>query len=219
MPRVFHHVRTDKIYLVGFMGAGKSTVSRALGSHLGWRVEDLDELVEAHEHRSIADLFAREGEAYFRVAEQGALRKLLDERHLIVATGGGTFVDPGNQSLINNDGASIWLDVSFEQVIDRLPPGGRRPLAADRTSMQRPVRGPTVRLCVRASPLGRQPRAGRRARRAYPRVAREPNAHADPERRPRQPRSPGCRARSRSASVLRSTTCSRRPGGLRRKPE
>jgi shikimate kinase len=135
MPRGFHHVRTDKIYLVGFMGAGKSTVSRALGSHLGWRVEDLDELVEAHEHRSIADLFAREGEAYFRVAEQGALRKLLDERHLIVATGGGTFVDPGNQSLINDDGASIWLDVSFEQVIDRLPSDGRRPLAADRTSM------------------------------------------------------------------------------------
>lgn len=129
-------MKTDKIYLVGFMGAGKSTVARALGERLGWRVEDIDERIEAREHRAIADIFAREGEAYFREAEQAALRELLAVRHVVVATGGGTFVDPDNQALINRDGASIWLDISFDQVIERLPPDGRRPLANDRTTMR-----------------------------------------------------------------------------------
>ena len=128
-------MRTDKIYLVGFMGAGKSTVARALGDRLGWRVEDVDALIEKREHRAIADIFARDGEAYFRRVEHATLQELLELRHVVVATGGGTFVDPNNQALINRDGASIWLDVSFDQVIERIPPDGRRPLATDRTSM------------------------------------------------------------------------------------
>lgn len=129
-------MRTDKIYLIGFMGAGKSTVARALGGRLAWRVEDLDALIETRERRPIADIFAREGEAYFRVLEQAVLTELLALRHIVVATGGGTFVDPDNQDLINRDGVSIWLDVSFDQVVERLPLDGRRPLAPDRASMR-----------------------------------------------------------------------------------
>ena len=118
------------------MAAGKSTVARALGARIDWRVEDVDSRIEAREHRAVADIFATNGEARFRAVEREVLRDLLPMRHTVVATGGGTFADPANRQLINADGASIWLDVSFETVVDRIPPDGRRPLAADRTTMQ-----------------------------------------------------------------------------------
>ncbi len=118
------------------MAAGKSTVARALGARIDWRVEDVDSRIEAREHRAVADIFATRGEARFRAIEREVLRDLLPLRHTVVATGGGTFADPANRRLINADGASVWLDVSFETVVDRIPPDGRRPLAADRTTME-----------------------------------------------------------------------------------
>lgn len=128
---------SDKIYLVGFMAAGKTTVARALAERLGWRAEDVDELIEARERRTVADIFARNGEPYFRALERDILHLLLPMRHVVVATGGGTFMDPDNRTAINMDGLSIWLDVPFQEVLARLPADGRRPLAADVTQMER----------------------------------------------------------------------------------
>jgi shikimate kinase len=130
-------VKADKIYLVGFMAAGKSTVARALAARLGWRAEDIDELVEARERRPVADIFARAGEPYFRGVEREILKVLLPLRHVVVATGGGTFVEPDNRAAINLDGLSVWLDVPIDVVLARLPADGRRPLAADRSQMER----------------------------------------------------------------------------------
>jgi shikimate kinase len=130
-------VTSDKIYLVGFMAAGKTTVARALAARLGWPAQDLDELIEARERRTVADIFARHGEPYFRTLEREILRLVLPLRHAVVATGGGTFMDPDNRAAINMDGVSIWLDVPFEEVLARLPADGRRPMAADRTQMER----------------------------------------------------------------------------------
>jgi len=130
-------VNLDKIYLVGFMAAGKTTVARALATRLGWHAEDIDELIEARERRPVADIFARSGEAYFRTVEREILRLLLPLRHVVVATGGGTFADPENRAAIMRDGLSIWLDVPFEAVLARMPADGRRPLAADRIQMER----------------------------------------------------------------------------------
>ena len=127
----------DKIYLVGFMAAGKTTVARALSARLGWRVEDVDELIEARERRPIADIFAKQGEPYFRGVEREILKLLLPLRHVVVATGGGTFMDAENRAAMNLDGLSVWLDVPFELLLARLPADGRRPLAADRTQMER----------------------------------------------------------------------------------
>ncbi len=129
-------MRTDKIYLVGFMGAGKSTVARALGRRLGWRVEDIDELIEERERRSIAAVFAEEGEPYFRAVEREIVRQLLGEREVVVATGGGTFADPENRLVIREDGAAVWLDVPLEVVLARAPMDGRRPLATDRRQFE-----------------------------------------------------------------------------------
>ena len=127
----------DKIYLVGFMAAGKTTVARALAERLGWRAEDIDELIEARERRTVAEIFARSGEPYFRTLERDILRLLLPLRHIVVATGGGTFMDPDNRVAINMDGVSVWLDVPLDELVARLPADGRRPLAIDRAQMER----------------------------------------------------------------------------------
>jgi shikimate kinase len=118
------------------MGAGKTTVAAALGRRIGWRTEDVDERIEARERRSVSAIFVQEGEGYFRQAEREVLRELLPERNVIVATGGGTFVDPDNRAMMLGDGAVAWLDLPFSRVVERIPPDGRRPLAADLIQME-----------------------------------------------------------------------------------
>ena len=118
----------DKLYLVGFMGAGKTTVARALGRRLGWRVEDIDERIEARERRSVAAIFAQHGEPYFRQLERQVLVDLLPERKIVVATGGGTFAEADNRALMLADGAVAWLDIPLAQrAASACPPtaGGR----------------------------------------------------------------------------------------------
>ena len=129
-------MRADKLYLVGFMGAGKTTVAAALSTRIGWRCEDIDERIETRERRSIAGIFVQEGEAYFRQAERDVLSDLLPLRNIIIATGGGTFADPANRAIILSDGAVAWLDLPLSRVIERIPPDGRRPLAADLVQME-----------------------------------------------------------------------------------
>ena len=129
-------VRADKLYLVGFMSAGKTTVAARLGHRIGWRAEDVDERIEARERRSVSAIFVQEGEGYFRQTEREVLRELLPQRNVIVATGGGTFVDPDNRALMLSDGAVAWLDLPLSRVIERVPPDGRRPLAADLIQME-----------------------------------------------------------------------------------
>jgi shikimate kinase len=118
------------------MGAGKTTVARALGRRTGWRVEDIDQRIEAREHRNVASIFSQQGEPYFRQLERMALGELLPLRHVVVATGGGTFVEPDNRALMLADGAVAWLDLPLAQVIERVPADGRRPLASDRAQME-----------------------------------------------------------------------------------
>jgi shikimate kinase len=130
-------VKTDKIYLVGFMAAGKTTVARALARRLGWQAADIDALIEQREHATVADIFAKRGEPYFRALERAILLEQVALRHVVVATGGGTFADPQNRAAINTDGVSVWLDVPFERVVARVPADGRRPLAADRAEFER----------------------------------------------------------------------------------
>jgi shikimate kinase len=129
-------VTADKIYLVGFMGAGKSSVARALGKRLDWKVEDIDVRIERSEHRDIPTIFREAGEPYFRAREREVLIQLLPERGTVIASGGGTFADPANRELMLRDGAVVWLDAPLATVLGRVPLDGRRPLATDRLAME-----------------------------------------------------------------------------------
>lgn len=130
-------MKSDKLYLVGFMGAGKTTVGRALAKRLDWRFEDVDERIERAEGRDVSTIFRQSGEPYFRACERQALTDLLEVRGVVVATGGGTAVDPSNRALMSRDGAVAWLDAPFATVAGRVPADGRRPLAASRVEMER----------------------------------------------------------------------------------
>ena len=129
-------MKADKLYLVGFMGAGKTSVARALARRLDWKTEDIDERIERRERRDIPSIFRQHGEPYFRALEREELIALLPHRGTVVATGGGTVVDASNRELMLRDGAVVWLDVPFATVLDRVPVDGRRPLAADRLEME-----------------------------------------------------------------------------------
>src|SRR5215469_7242972 len=92
------------IVLVGFMGAGKTSVGQELGRRMGWPFADLDDRVQAREKRTIAEIFQSSGEAEFRRAEHDALEELLKEAETgprIIAVGGGTFAQPENTSLLD----------------------------------------------------------------------------------------------------------------------
>ena len=130
-------MKAEKIYLVGFMGAGKTTVARALAKRLGWEAVDVDEVIERRERLPVSDIFAVRGEAYFRAAERAVLFEQIGRAHVVVATGGGTFADAQNRAAMNNDGVSVWLDVPLERLIERVPADGRRPLASDRFGFER----------------------------------------------------------------------------------
>ncbi len=112
-------LRGVSLFLVGMMGAGKSTVGRELAQRLGYRFFDTDALVEQVSGRSIEELFATVGEASFRQLEQQVLSELASYTRLVVATGGGIVQDALNWSYLRH-GLVVWLDVPVEQLVVRL---------------------------------------------------------------------------------------------------
>lgn len=122
-----------RIYLTGFMGAGKSSVGGSLADILGARFVDLDRQIERRTETTISIIFARQGEAAFRDLEHSCLKETAKWDHVVVATGGGTMTFDRNLSVIRELGVSVWLDLSFEAIVDRLGPHARRkrPLFAD----------------------------------------------------------------------------------------
>ena len=124
-----------RIYLVGFMGAGKSTVGRALARRLRWPFVDLDREIEHRAGASIEDLIAHRGEAAFRGLEHEALARLAEGPRAVVATGGGAFCRHENMELMKRTGTCVFLDPPLEVLCERVERSGRaRPLFGDRTS-------------------------------------------------------------------------------------
>ena len=111
------------MFLVGFMGAGKTSVGRALSRRLGLPFEDLDDRIQNREGKTIAEIFRESGEAGFRKAETAALRELLGELRRsarVVALGGGAFVQPDHATLIEEaEIHSVFLDAPVEELLRR----------------------------------------------------------------------------------------------------
>ena len=128
---------SELVVLVGFMGAGKTTVSRELARVLNWSCYDLDALIEARAGRTVPALFAERGESAYRKLEAQTLSELfqmLEDEPAVVALGGGAFVQEAIRQILRDHSASVvYLDVGLEEALRRCASApGYRPLLVDR---------------------------------------------------------------------------------------
>ncbi|MCC7174925.1 MAG: shikimate kinase [Bryobacterales bacterium] len=127
--------RTPGLYLVGFMGCGKSVVGTRLAEKLGWGFGDLDADIVASQGISIAEIFDTRGEEEFRRLETEALlhrvREVQAGNPLVLALGGGAFVQPLNYRIVEDNGITVWLDCPLPLIRRRLAGSSDRPLARD----------------------------------------------------------------------------------------
>jgi shikimate kinase len=132
--------RTPGVYVVGFMASGKTTVGRMLAAHIGWPFADLDEDIEKHAHQSIPQIFETRGEAEFRRIESERIRSRVRGiecgRPLVLALGGGTYVQPEHAELLANNGVTVWLDCPLHMIEERVRGHEHRPLARDLDQMR-----------------------------------------------------------------------------------
>lgn len=121
--------RIDRpVVLVGLMGAGKSTVGRRLANLLEFDFVDADEAIEEAAQMSVAEIFSEFGEAYFRDGERRVIARLIEERHGVIATGGGAFVNPETRRLILDQAMAVWIDCDLDTLVDRTARRSTRPL-------------------------------------------------------------------------------------------
>jgi shikimate kinase len=121
-----------KIYIIGFMGSGKSTAGRRLASGLGWSFIDLDKRIEEYTALRIPEIFSRHGEEYFRKVESEVLRNLHCEENTIISTGGGTPCYEDNMKYMLDTGLTIYLKMTPAQLKRRLAGSStERPLIKD----------------------------------------------------------------------------------------
>lgn len=120
-----------KIYLVGFMGSGKTTIGRELAARIDAPFFDLDELIESAERLSIKEIFAQRGEPYFRKRERDVLRSTRNLEAAVIATGGGTFTFDENIQFIQSEGLSVYLSAPYALLRTRIGAKDDRPLFRD----------------------------------------------------------------------------------------
>lgn len=116
------------LILVGMMGAGKTTVGRRLAARLGRRFLDSDEEIEKAAQMTIPEIFAQRGEPEFRTGEMRVISRLLKENDLVLATGGGAFVNPETRALVKSGAVSVWLKADLDVLFERVSRRSNRPL-------------------------------------------------------------------------------------------
>lgn len=125
------------IFLVGYMGSGKSTVGKMLSARLGLQLIDLDTFIESRFHKTIAQLFAEKGETGFRDLEHAMLQEVSGFEDTVIATGGGAACFHDNMKLMNEAGLTIYLRAPVEILVERLKYGrSQRPLVSQKTDAE-----------------------------------------------------------------------------------
>lgn len=109
-----------RIYLIGYMGCGKSTLGKRLAKHLNLQFVDMDHYIEMRNHKTVPQIFAEEGEAEFRKKERKALEELSEFSNIVIATGGGAPCFFDNIDLMNNTGTTIYMNINPAILADRL---------------------------------------------------------------------------------------------------
>ena len=124
--------RIDKpIVLVGLMGVGKSTVGRKLSEMLDRDFVDADEEIEKAAQRSVSEIFAEFGEAYFRDGERRVIARLIEDKSGVIATGGGAFIDDQTRALILENAIAVWINSDIDILGERTSRRDTRPLLKD----------------------------------------------------------------------------------------
>jgi shikimate kinase len=126
---------TAPIFLVGFMGAGKTTVGKLLAERLKWEFVDLDEIIEANAGLSVSAIFEKFGEAEFRRRESDAIEGCRALTRTIVALGGGAYASAENRSLARSIGKTLWLDCPLDTCLSRVGADPGRPMLGTREEM------------------------------------------------------------------------------------
>ena len=116
------------VALVGMMGSGKTAIGRALAQRLGVPFVDSDAEIEAAANATIAEIFARDGEPFFRARESEVIARLLRGDPVILSTGGGAFMGERNRAAISAQGVSLWLNADLETLWERVRHKETRPL-------------------------------------------------------------------------------------------
>jgi len=125
----------ERIVLVGFMGAGKTTVGAALAALLSWEFRDLDRWIEERAGASVAEIFRQRGEPAFRDLERSAAAALAGTKDVVAAAGGGAFTIPDIREALRRGATTVWLRCDVETALLRVPLDGTRPLAASRETI------------------------------------------------------------------------------------
>jgi shikimate kinase len=123
--------RTDRIYLTGFMGSGKSTIGPILANTIGYDFIDVDLMIEESEGMSVSEIFRTRGEEYFRVLERKLVMQISTSRKTVISLGGGAMIDPESYGHIRNTGIVIYLKLTPEQLFKRLRNKIDRPMLTD----------------------------------------------------------------------------------------
>ena len=124
-----HNVPVDRsIVLVGMMGAGKSAVGRQLAQRIGLPFADADHEIEQAADCSVAEIFEQFGEEYFRAGERRVIARLVEAGPIVLATGGGAFIDPATRALLLEQTTTVWLNAEFDVLWERVSKRSHRPL-------------------------------------------------------------------------------------------
>ncbi len=141
----------QRIYLIGYMGAGKTTLGKALAKAMELTFIDLDNFIEEQQHKTISEIFAEIGETGFRRVEHEALLQVSQFEQVVISLGGGTPCFYENMEVINRSGISIYLKPSEEVLLRRLIKGKhKRPIIADKSDEE-------LRLFIRENLAKREP--------------------------------------------------------------
>jgi shikimate kinase len=141
-------VTPERIVLIGFMGAGKSTIGPQVAQLLGWTFRDMDHLIEERFGLSVPEIFRQHGESVFRAEERRIAEEIGRTPRLVVAAGGGAFTFPDTREALRAGAFTVWLSCELAQILRRIPLDGSRPLAPDHETI--------VRLYAERQPSYRQ---------------------------------------------------------------